>query len=395
MYHYIKKNFFVGIGFFLFFTSSYCMHYMDLPIIMNMDLDLQSTGRLACICKSLQLYSFDKIYKSFLTTSACCHDLAQDFDRCDRGLLYFGEKENRDLCEFLWKFHEQQRKDEISRFTEYDLKNCQIDAYIFIYVKDYSKIQLAKERKRQEMINEKKQKKKELAKIMDKEVKKNIRKQRVELDILKCRLNNGVANLLELQNKNNDIAALFPHKNNKELLYLCCKNAGNGNELVVVAKTYIDQYPAETMDYLFTLNKFYVMRDLVIRGPFSINAQSTSGKTLMHHLNYKCGCECNLLFSGRCSDPQDIFDSLIKYGADVNIVDNKGMTVLHYACKYLHVKTVKKLLSIKGIDVEKKDNKNKRPINYIGYLGNSHDNNIRNDRKLVKLLLQSHNPERS
>jgi len=198
----------------------------------------------------------------------------------------------------------------------------------------------------------------------------------------------GWIELSHLHDQNIDISVLFPHKNDKELLYLLCRNASTEKELALVASKYFVRYQAEIMDYLFYFNKFSVMQGLITSGQFDINVRSTSGKTILHFLNYKCGCQCDLFFNGRCSDPQEMLDDLIKLGADVNIADNKGMTVLHYACKYLHVKTIQRLLKVGNIDIKKKNKKNKTPLDYVGYLWDY--DNVKRDRKLVKLLLKSH-----
>lgn len=396
---YAKKGFceaIILLSFILFSTSSDCMQPIEQEIVITMDFNLQTIGRFARVCKRFEACSFEKIYNKFPKTSLCCCDLNEDYDRCNRGLIYFFKNNgNRDLCKFLWSFHEKRRKDEIFSFTGHNLDGCQIEACIRLYAEKYKKIQAAKETEREAVLKQKRNKEKETKKVINYEMERNIRKEREASNILRSELNYGVASLLKLHNQKVDIVTLFPRKNDKELLYLCCKNASNGRELSLIANIYVTQYPSVTMNYLFEFNKFTVMYDLVVNGPLTLNTQSTCGKTLLHYLNYKCGCQSDWLFSGRCSDPQSMLEDLLRLGADVNVIDNKGMTVLHYACKYLHVNTVKKLLTIKNIDSKKKNKKNKRPIDYVDYLWDSRGSNVKQDRKFIKILLESHMPETS
>ncbi len=388
MKHYHFKNiFFAKIALF-FCISNYCM---EKEIVLSMDLDLQSIGRFSSVSKKLQTCSFVNVYQRIAPGSICFTDIARGYNRCTKGLIYFAQQNKFPVFSFLWSFHAEQRKKEVFDFSPYNLTELSINNYMHIYAKEYEAIRKAKERKNQAIIKQKDKEEKEILKIRQDASDKQVRKNYQEINDLKIRLKHGCAELSHLHDQGINISGLFPHKNDKELLYLLCRNAYKEQELVLLAGKYFAQYQAEMIDYLFYFNKFTLMQGLITNGYLDVNVRSTSGKTVLHLLNYKCGCQSDLFFKGRCSDPQEMLDALIRLGADVNIADDKGMTVLHYACKHLHVKTIQRLLKVGTIDIEKKNKKNKKPIDYVNYLWKYDE--VGNDRKLVKLLLKSHVPQ--
>ena len=85
------------------------------------------------------------------------------------------------------------------------------------------------------------------------------------------------------------------------------------------------------------------------------------------------GCSLNVLCAGAKRLPiHELAENyvgrrlkkLIKLGADVNGRDEKGDTVLHYACRNLNYNLVKALVKNYRADVNAKNNSGKRPIDY-------------------------------
>lgn len=359
----------------VFFDQS-CAQVSILP-----QLDLQGMGRFARVCKVLQLCSFDKIYDKIPQNSVCFGDLADSYDRCTKGLRYFTKKKNIQVFKLLWSYHAKQRQEEIRNLYPDCLEGLPLDRYMGIYYNEFKAIEKCKT---QETKKIQKQKQKDIQEIQK-------QKQQYIHD-LKRSLRNGYGDLQKLHDGNIDIASLFPHKDDLELLSYLCRNIRNLNELVAVGNEYIVRYPAETVDYLLRFRRFNTMMNCIESRIFDVNAQCKSGKTMLHHVSDGCGCYCSL-WTGcyRCADPVGIVNELIQKGADVNAVDNKGMTALHYACKNLHVKTVALLLKCEKIDLFKKDKKKKKPVDYINYFSNEYSG-IKNDKKAIKLLLRSYLP---
>ncbi|CAG8435088.1 2929_t:CDS:1 [Ambispora gerdemannii] len=92
-------------------------------------------------------------------------------------------------------------------------------------------------------------------------------------------------------------------------------------------------------------NNLEAVKDLIDRGA-DINAQDNSDWTPLHEAAYAGHIE--------------IVDYLLENGARVNAVDQEGDTPLHDACYQEHSKVVKLLLEY-GADIEKRNDKNKKP----------------------------------
>jgi len=335
-------------------------------------LNLQSLGRFASVCKKFQNFSFEKVHSLIPINSVCFNDLVSNYAKCSRGLHYFAQQNNEKFFQKLWSYHAQERQNELrscfgSTLTEFPFNTC-----MHIYSNEYKKIE------------EKREKKNKAAQKADVEREKQKRR------LLRRNLLKGEGNVGKLHTDNMDIADIFPKKKPSQLFDCLCNNTEDHTLLAAMGGDYISSFPDQAFHCLLKYRRFGAILAFVSEGVFDINAQSKSGETILHHMNH--GCCYSEIMEGfyRCSDPVDLVDEAINIGANVNIVDNKGRTCLHYACKYLHVKTVNRLLRNGNMDVNKKDAKGKRPINLTTYFSDDHWGGVKADIKMVKMLLKGY-----
>lgn len=100
----------------------------------------------------------------------------------------------------------------------------------------------------------------------------------------------------------------------------------------------------------FDWNECSVYLDLLIEKGGDVNIQDLEGKTALHH-----ACEAG---------NHEAFFVLVKNGAKLDAHDNESRNVLHYAAKGGSHSIIRELVEC-GVDKNKKDKKDKFPIDYL------------------------------
>lgn len=342
-------------------------------------LDLQSIGRFATTCKVARGFSFEIICGEIPPQSICFNDLLGDdyYDKCTEILGSLFKKKNKVIFECIWMCHARKRELEIRNMYPNALNGFSSEAYMKMYYDSFKEIKKKKKRDAEELLKSKERGRANL-------------KRRLRFSE-RYASSRGCLELLEREQI--DIADLFPKKNDETLVSYLCNNIYQSDDgmktFVSLTHKYMNKYSDQIVDCLLQRRKFYSMVYLIENNIIGVDARSKSGKTTLHYLNYGCGCySSHWAGYDRCIDPVKDVQKLIDKGADINAIDNKGMTPLHYACKNAHAKTVSVLLKCNTIDSAKKNNKGKQPKDYINHLAGT-CSDIKQDKKIIRLLLSS------
>ncbi|XP_067653304.1 cyclin-dependent kinase 4 inhibitor C-like [Haliotis asinina] len=95
------------------------------------------------------------------------------------------------------------------------------------------------------------------------------------------------------------------------------------------------------------------------------------------NINYRIGANTPVMVAAR-NGHRDVVEFLVGRGADVSLVDSGGNNILHMACIYGHLETVKLILSLEVLDINARNNGGRTAADYA---------RIRRRQRVLDLLM--------